>query len=127
MPVEQGSCGTLSCTSMGSPHVAGALALLASASKPAGSGDVYALYATVKGWGNNKWIDDSGTGRMLGAGAAASARSARSTRQSPPRYRSQCFLSDPKPCSWRPVPTALRDSGFSPASRCGGRACRCAR
>ena len=47
---------------MASPHVAGALALLASGSNPAGAADVYALYNQVKTTGNYNWNDDSGDG-----------------------------------------------------------------
>ena len=61
-PIEKGSYGTLSGTSMASPHVAGALALLASAAKPAGAADVTNLYAQVENAGNSNWGDDSGDG-----------------------------------------------------------------
>jgi subtilisin family serine protease len=61
-PLEQGEYGTISGTSMASPHVAGALALLASASNPANAPDVYNLYNLVKNAGNLNWSDDSGDG-----------------------------------------------------------------
>ena len=61
-PIEKGSYGTISGTSMASPHVAGALALLASTSKPTSAADVHNLYAQVKGAGNYNWTDDSGDG-----------------------------------------------------------------
>lgn len=61
-PIEQGTYGTISGTSMASPHAAGALALLASANNPADAADVYALYNTVKAAGNYNWSDDSGDG-----------------------------------------------------------------
>ena len=47
---------------MASPHVAGALALLASSSNPANATDVAALYATIRTTGNYSWTDDSGDG-----------------------------------------------------------------
>ncbi len=61
-PLEQGEYGTISGTSMASPHAAGALALLASAANPANATDVYNLYAAVKSSGNYNWADDSGDG-----------------------------------------------------------------
>ncbi len=61
-PIEQGTYGTISGTSMASPHAAGALALLASLNNPANATDVYNLYNTVKSTGNYNWTDDSGDG-----------------------------------------------------------------
>lgn len=61
-PIEQGTYGTISGTSMASPHAAGALALLASINNPANATDVYNLYNTVKSTGNYNWTDDSGDG-----------------------------------------------------------------
>ena len=61
-PIEQGTYGTISGTSMASPHTAGALALLASKNNPANATDVYNLYNTVKSTGNYNWTDDSGDG-----------------------------------------------------------------
>ena len=61
-PLEKGGYGTISGTSMASPHVAGALALLASRNNPGSAADVYTLYSQVKGAGNFNWNDDSGDG-----------------------------------------------------------------
>jgi subtilisin len=61
-PIEQGEYGTISGTSMASPHGAGALALLASVNNPANAADVYNLYNQVKAAGNYNWMDDSGDG-----------------------------------------------------------------
>ena len=61
-PLEKGEYGTISGTSMASPHVAGALALLASRSNPADADDVYALYGALEAEGNAGWMDDSGDG-----------------------------------------------------------------
>ena len=62
LPVEGGGTGTYSGTSMASPHVAGALALLASRNNPANSTDVFNLYNQVIGAGNLNYTDDSGDG-----------------------------------------------------------------
>ncbi len=61
-PLEQGGYGTISGTSMASPHAAGALAMLASRNNPANATDVFNLYNTVKTYGNFNWTDDSGDG-----------------------------------------------------------------
>jgi hypothetical protein len=47
---------------MASPHVAGALALLASVNKPTTAAGVYSLYTQVITAGNFDWTDDSGDG-----------------------------------------------------------------
>jgi subtilisin family serine protease len=59
-PLEKGEYGTISGTSMASPHAAGALALLASVNNPGNAADVYNLYNQVKTTGNFNWTDDSG-------------------------------------------------------------------
>ncbi|HUF56705.1 MAG TPA: S8 family serine peptidase, partial [Thermohalobaculum sp.] len=59
-PIEKGEYGTISGTSMASPHAAGALALLASANNPGNATDVHDLYGQVINAGNFNWTDDSG-------------------------------------------------------------------
>ena len=61
-PLEQGEYGTISGTSMASPHVAGALAILASRNNPSTASHVSNLYSQVVNAGNLNWTDDSGDG-----------------------------------------------------------------
>ena len=61
-PIEQGEYGTISGTSMASPHAAGALALLASSNNPNSATDVSKLYDQVINAGNFDWTDDSSDG-----------------------------------------------------------------
>ncbi|MBW3578659.1 MAG: S8 family serine peptidase [Actinobacteria bacterium] len=55
---------TYSGTSMASPHVAGAAALLASRNNPNSASDVQLIRDTILSAGNFDWIDDSGDGVM---------------------------------------------------------------
>ena len=67
-PIEKGEYGTISGTSMASPHAAGALALLASKNSPGNAAAVYSLYNQVKNAGNYNW---DGRFRRRHQGAAA--------------------------------------------------------
>jgi subtilisin family serine protease len=57
-----GGYATYSGTSMASPHVAGAAALLASKNNPSNKTDVENIRSTLINNGNFNWIDDSGDG-----------------------------------------------------------------
>jgi len=73
-PLERGEYGTISGTSMSSPHAAGALALLASRNKPTNAAAVSSLYSAVQNAGNLNWTDDSGDGiteRLLDVSTSA--------------------------------------------------------
>ncbi|MEQ8718038.1 MAG: S8 family serine peptidase [Acidimicrobiales bacterium] len=60
--VPGGAYGTKSGTSMSSPHVAGAAALLASADNPNNRSDVLAIRAALVTNGVQDWVDNSGDG-----------------------------------------------------------------
>jgi subtilisin family serine protease len=62
LPIESGSYGMLSGTSMASPHVAGAMALIAGRQRPTTAAQVSQQYATLLAAGKQDWVDDSGDG-----------------------------------------------------------------
>jgi hypothetical protein len=62
LPIENGSYGVLSGTSMASPHVAAAMALLAGQQRPTSAAQVVVKYAQLLAAGRQDWVDDSGDG-----------------------------------------------------------------
>jgi len=59
---KDGMCAIISGTSMSSPHVAGAAALLASVNPPINKAEALAIRQTIIDEGNFNWFDDSGDG-----------------------------------------------------------------
>ncbi len=62
LPIESGSYGVLSGTSMASPHVAAALALLVGHQRPISAAQVAQVSAQLLAAGKQDWVDDSGDG-----------------------------------------------------------------